>query len=374
MESFKEVSDVIRVDTGQVIHKPSEDHTKVYMIVAGEAQTIIHKGDAKLMGPRIEPGRLFGGLGLIRDNDKVLEVLATKPTTLLVTSLRQISGYRENKPEEGSRLLQNVLKRVQLFHTYLDQFAKEMSSPKKTIFIEEEAFKGVIAPEDEASYLMTKSFKCPICGGVTEAKVIRGTKIKMTAPGDFFVNYYDHIEPLWYSFVTCTSCGFTERQESFISPIKYDVEAIKKALGQVYVRGQVVYSEPRNLNEVVNGYLMYEQTQLIRKVGDRVIARGKLTIYEILNRAGLTDEAKGYRDQAFDFYSGMFESGILDVNDLQLQQLYLILGKLHEHRGSYEEAKASYRNAKMIKGVEDPKFIELAEEFLIELDDISPKT
>ena len=87
-------------------------------------------------------------------------------------------------------------------------------------------------------------------------------------------------------------------------------------------------------------------------------------------RAGIEEEAAKYRDMAYDFYQSMFASGILDVNDQQLQQLYLILGKLQEKRGEFKEAKGSYRNAKMMKGVDDPKFAELAEEYLMDIEDM----
>jgi len=371
MELFQQISEVTKYNQGQHIHKLTDDNTRVYMIVTGEAKSIIHVDGSEVVGPLIEPGRLFGGLGLVRDNQKTLEVIAEQPTMLLTTSLRTISEFREGNPEEGTLLLQDILKRVQQFNAYIETSISKGVSEKSNVFIDHDEFNLINAPEDESSYIMAKSYKCPICRTVTESKVVRGTKIKMTATGDFFMNHYEPIEPLWYGFVTCNGCGFTERHESFNTPVKYDVEKIKDALDKVYTKGGITYSEPRTLKEVVNGYIMYEQTQAIRAVSERVMARGKLIIYEILIRAGFTEQANVYRDEAFEFYSGMFKSGILDVDDLQLQQLYLILGKLHEKREEYDEAKASYRNAKMIKGVEDPKFFELAEEFLIDLDNIS---
>lgn len=367
MNPLQKVATLQQYKKGALIHPFEHLDTTVYMLVSGQAELVIRDGGQEHTGSVIDKGRLFGGLGLVRDNSREIKVTASQDCAALIVQLKVLNAYRIKEKEEGSLLFKDVLTRIHQFNQFLTKELEGAVTASLEGFFNQSPYKVLVAPEDEASYIMEKAFTCPVCGHSSKSSVIRGTKLKMIANGDFFVKVYDHIEPLWYNLVTCDNCNFTERAETFENEIKYDTKKFKEKLMAINAQYQVTYSSPRTLEEVINGFVMYKKTMDIRELEDRVKARGLLLMYEVFERAGFEEEANKYRDRAFDFYNGMFASGILDVNDLQLQQLYIILGKLHEKRGETKEAKTAYRNAKMVK-TDETKFIDMAEEYLIDLD------
>ena len=83
-----------------------------------------------------------------------------------------------------------------------------------------------------------------------------------------------------------------------------------------------------------------------------------------MNSPGL---AEAYYDKAFDRYYKLISKGVVDVDEMQMQQLYIILGKLYERKDMIEEAKEQYKNAKVIFGVTDKRYTNIADSYLINL-------
>lgn len=369
MLSLKKVSQTKTADVGTVIHAYGQESTMMYMLLNGEAEISVKEKDKHSEGIALDKGRIFGGLGLVRGNVKMIEVVAKTPCTLLVTSLKKLNDFRVESPEEGTALFKDMLLLVQQFNQFLVEAIESNSDSLPEGFFQKSDFANNLAPEDEKSYCMTKKFTCPICGHLNESMVVRGTKVKMVDRGEFFMGLFENIEPLWYALVTCESCNYTARHESFEAEIKYNVPKIKEGLEVYSEKLDINYSSPRNLEQVLNGYKMYETTLDVMEVDSRMKAKAYLMTYEVLQRAGYEEEGNVYRDQAYEVYKNMFATGILDVDDLQLQQLYLILGKLHERKEEFSDAKVAFRNAKMIKGLDDDRFTQLAETYMIDLDD-----
>ncbi len=242
---------------------------------------------------------------------------------------------------------------------------------EKSVVSSGDSIEEIVATPEQNSMLLMKTFKCPLCNEEFKTHVVRTTKLTIEGRSDFFMTTFKGIDPLWYEIILCPSCGYTEKVSEFEKLIKYNGgDLIRKAMTHFQTKYPIAYSEFRKSSEVIDAYKRYENCLEVKKVDGKVKGRAALTFYEFLLRLGDEDLASEYREKAFGHYHGMFASGILDVDDAQLQQLYIIIGKLYEHKGEYEEAKTNYRNAKMIRGVEDTKFMEIAEDYLMDLEDL----
>ncbi len=367
MQGLKEVSQVIQLEKNQCLHDFEDSQTDIFLMVQGSAELMLQAEDKTYSGPSISAGELFGGLALVRDNRTKIKVTARESVICLKTSVKRLNENAGTKV--GAALFKDVINHVKKFNEMIESVEDPSDKASEYGFFMDTDYIKDKAKEEDAAFLMSKKFTCPVCKTVSESLTVRDTKVKMIGQGEFFMGLYEPIEPLWYNLVTCDGCGFTEQMSQFSEPIKYDIEKIREACSNIKEAFQVSYSDCRTLEEVLNGYRMWRLTMEKREMSPRTTARCDLAIYEVLTRAGYAEAAEVYRDQAFDIYKGMFASGILDVNDQQLQQLYLILGKLHEKRGEYQDAKNAYRQSKAIK-TDDTKFVELAENYLIDLDDM----
>ncbi len=73
---------------------------------------------------------------------------------------------------------------------------------------------------DDKSFIMNKSYTCPICEKNFKALKVKSSKLFLDTTDSDFRNRYKGIEPLHYDIVTCPACLFSALNEIFDKPDK----------------------------------------------------------------------------------------------------------------------------------------------------------
>lgn len=374
MEALIKVSTPMKYAQGSKVCTYDGDQSMMYIIAAGQLCVMTEdQGEHNYEKLILSKGEFFGGLGLVAGGKKVIEAVALSEAVVLETSMERVKEYKTANTD-GGLLYVELMKMYNVFSQKIKAAIIEGGGDGGSAEVEAAgaylSIESVTTNKLQHTMVLMKSFKCPICAEEFQSHSVRETKLQIDKRGDFFMNEFKDIDPLWYDIIVCPECGYAEKVSEFAKPIKYNVAKIKKAMSDYKEAMGVAYSDYRTSLEVSKAFHLYEKCLIEKDVNEKAMARGALTSYEFFRRLGDEVKSAEYRDKAFGYYKGMFKSGILDVTDSQMQQLYIIIGKLHEHREEYEEAKGEYRNAKMLRGDVDPKYAELAEDFLMDLEDL----
>lgn len=383
MEALLKVSTPMKYDAGALVLDYHGDMSLMYVLVRGAVEvTVIEVASGESYRSfSLEAGRFFGGLKLVKGNDKAIKVVCTKDAVILQTTLERVKEYQKDH-SDGAAVYLELMKRSHAFNQKVSSLAKPMKTEQEgAALISDDNmgnvkaasqhtydFEDVVTTKLQHTMIMFRTYNCPLCKETFKSHAIRDTKLKVVRQGAFFMNEFQDIDPLWYELVICPKCGYIEKVADFSKKIRYNEDRIRGAMTEAQNEYEIAYSEFRTAYEVADAFKRYEKSLEIKDADVKVKARASLLTYEFFRRLGAEEEASIYRDKAFDLYTGMFTGGILDVTDSQMQQLYLIIGKLHEHRGEMAEAKNQYRLAKMMRGDVKREFAQLAEDYIIDLD------
>lgn len=376
------------------------DMQTMYIVVSGQVAISIRDktSEDQYQNFVVGQGEFFGGLALVRGQHRVMRAITLSESVILETTLQRVEAYKGSNADGGGIFLE-LMKRSRAFNqkvtaamvgsgtqksVVVEEFVqypsradsedgsmeivRKISGEADSIVSDELSIPVVSTSKLQQTMLMPKAFKCPMCKTEFKSQSVRETKLKVDKPGDFFMNEFKEIDPLWFEIIVCPECCYIEKASEFEKHVRYNADKIVEVLKKLDAQHPVTYSEVRNSLEVARAYRRYEQCLDLKDVDVKAKARGALVSYEFFRRLGAEKEAAEYRDKAFEYYTGLFKGGILDVTDSQMQQLYLIIGKLHEHRGEKDKAKNQYRLAKMMRGDVKREFAQLAEDYIIDLD------
>ena len=95
-----------------------------------------------------------------------------------------------------------------------------------------------------------------------------------------------------------------------------------------------------------------------------------LSFGELFRRLDDESLSEHYFDRAYDVYKTYLEDSVVEAGPMQMQQLYIILGKLHEHKKEYDDAMKLYKKAKLIRGVERKTYTNMADNYIEDVKDI----
>lgn len=382
MLSLKNIGTVRKYNTGDFVATEMDMREQLYLVIDGRVTIDISQNERPIGSLKKEADQFFGGLLFIRENPLTVRAIAETPVTVVVANVIELDEFRKAKGAIGQKAFMEAMGSIQTFFNQI----KEVNQGTSDLFLSNSLYADIHIPRGHEVYLLDKRFECPICGEVFKAPSIRSTRMQLKKKGEFFINEYRGIDQLWFEIQACPACGYADRVATFDEEVKYHKDEIQAMLYNLFGDDPFVYSKQRNAEEVMNAFRLYEAIAQKRKLEDLDFARINLILYELHRRfliepekdEELTQEQEAfnaqiekemivYRDAAFEKYRDFFKSGILDIDEMQLQQLYLILGKLYEHRGENKEAMTQYRLAKMMRDVDDFKFNDIADEYIVDL-------
>ena len=93
----------------------------------------------------------------------------------------------------------------------MDLFAEEKEEPKK----KEEVVKPVEKTVDEASLILDKTYKCPVCDKAFKSKAVKTGKARMIGQDFDLRPKYSDIDSLKYDVIACPICGYASLPRTF---------------------------------------------------------------------------------------------------------------------------------------------------------------
>lgn len=376
MDILKKISRIHRLNIGDVLLDLEGNHSDMFVVIDGLLRIDIHNTNSfnKAAEMNVTKGAFFGGLELLEHTLRVISVTAEKPSVVMHIPYKQVEEYRRYLRHEGEAFYESLYQKVERFNEVLRsvelEYIRKIYQPKKfgdhSFFYDPklaEVSAGVLGSE----YVLMKKFRCPVCLKEFETEAIRTSRLRLIQRGDFFVSEYRGVEPLWFDIVICPSCHYPERIEHFEEDWNLDIEKVFKVLLDIKANIMFSYSKSRTAQEVINAYMIYEKCLEAKGAHASVVAKSSLLIAEVFHRIEFDEMAEVYYEKAFGRYKTMIDAGVLDVDDFQMQQLYIILGKLYERRGMKDEAIDQYKKAKMMYYVSDKRYTNIAESHLFNL-------
>jgi len=376
MDLLRKVSIIKKYSPGELISDRDTPSTHMFIILEGMLS--LHLCDErthKLVAKKtLVKGSFFGGLGLTDCLYRYIKVKAEAPSLLMVIPLKHVEEQRNYDRVNGEALYQNLLEKAEVFNDdvrvmELDEIKRryKKGTGEKHKFLFDTPYQDIVIPVSSQRYLLKKSMKCPVCREKFDADIVRTSRLMLKKRGTYFINEYKDIEPLWLDIVVCPSCYYAERLQSFEELAIKDIEKLYRLLLDIKSSSMFSYSEQRTAEEVINAYLIYEKCLYNKEVTLKEKAKAAILMAELYSRMDSPGLADVYYEKAFSLYSELIDAGVVDVDELQMQQLYIILGKLYERKDMVDQAKIQYKNAKVMFGVIDKRYTNIADSYLINL-------
>lgn len=376
MDILKKISRIHRCSAGELVKAREENSSDMYIVIDGvlNMQIFDQRTGNDVAEMNISKGAFFGGLALLAHANRYIEVTAEQAAIVMHIPFKQVEEYRRFLREEGERFYESLFAKVEKFGEMLRsvelEYIRKMYHPRKLgnhTFYDDPRLNNRTLDVINSNYVLKRKFKCPVCMNEFETDTVRTSRLRLTKRGDYFINEYRDVEPLWFDIVVCPSCYYPERIDKFEWPVNVDLDVLYKSLLDIKSNIMFSYSKNRTAREVANAFMMYEKTIAVKQADVKERARCSVLIAELFRRLNFDEEANCYYEKAFDGYKEMIDAGVLDVDDMQMQQLYIILGKLYERKGMEGEAVLQYKNAKMMFHVQDKRYTNIAESYLLNL-------
>lgn len=151
---------------------------------------------------------------------------------------------------------------------------------------------------EEEDYLFDKTYECPVCYSEIKARTVRTGKVRLLRTDMDLRPVYEQIEPLKYSVVVCSVCGYAACSRYFGGLANFQREAVKEMIStsfqppeeqkQIYTYEEALERYKLSLaNAVVKrarasekAYICLKSAWLLRSMGEH-----------------LDREAEGYEEQ-----------------------------------------------------------------------------
>ncbi len=376
MNILQKASVIKKYSQGESVVEKSSLDTDMYIVLEGALSLRVYDGrNDKIIAKKVvSKGAFFGGLGLTECYNRYITVTSDASSLLMLIPMKHVNEQRNYDRVNGEKLYQDLLVKAEGFNDEIRVMELEVirkrhkkSSNSKHIFHYETPYRDIVFPEEGQKYLLDRAMKCPVCRESFETETIRTSRLQLKKRGEYFINEYKDVEPLWLDIVVCPSCYYAERIQFFEKLDMRDITELYQLLLDIKGTSLFKYSKPRNAEEVINAYLIYEKCLYKKNVGVKEKAKGAILMAELYRRLDSPGLAEVYYDKAFELYRQLIEAGVVDVDEMQMQQLYIILGKLYERKGMKDEAILQYKNAKTIFGVLDKRYTNIADTYLVNL-------
>jgi uncharacterized protein (DUF2225 family) len=178
--------------------------------------------------------------------------------------------------------------------------------------------------EQDASCLMLKTAKCPLCKTEFKTQRVRNSKLSLDHTDSDMRSHYRGIEPLYYDVITCPRCLYSALTEMFEKPEKgilpAELEAIRPGV-------QIRNGADMDTFSVFAGYyLALLCAPKCFASNALAIAKLYLKLSRIYGDCGDKHMEEELTKKALEAYIGVYEQG--DLTGSQEQQLCLIIGEL----------------------------------------------
>lgn len=376
MDLLQKISIIETYEPGAIVVDRNTLDTNMYIVLEGQVTLSVHamKNEACVASRDLNKGAFFGGMGLTDSMNRFITCQAKLSSSVMLISMKRVEEQRLFDRVNGEALYCNLLEKAEGFNDQVREIELETirenhanKKKRKYTFLFNTPYGGVTINDKVNPYLLKRTLKCPVCRKSLETDTIRTSKLLLKSKGEYFINEYKDVEPLWLDMVVCPHCYYAERLHQFEKLTCSDIQGLYTLLLDIKSSMIFRYSAPRSAEQVINAYMIYEKCLRVKNVDPKVKAKGAILMAELYRRLGSRELAQVYYDKAFNYYHQLIEAGVVDVDEMQMQQLYIILGKLYERQGKYEEAKAQYKNAKVIFGVADKRYTNIADSYLLDL-------
>jgi len=199
--------------------------------------------------------------------------------------------------------------------------------------------------KEDQTYLMDKSYTCPLCKKSFKARKVIPSKLMVNSTDRDLRNHFVGIEPLYYDIVTCPHCLYSADIKMFdkldkpTGDLLQKLQSLRSEVGTAFTVDKTTYS-------VFAGYY------LALLCAPRCFAKHDMETAKLLmklSRIYQDCEDKAMEDQtvkkALDAYMYVYEN--IEIEPNQEQQLCIIMGELSLKRNDIKNAKNFFFKAKM---------------------------
>ncbi len=204
--------------------------------------------------------------------------------------------------------------------------------------------------ENFQDLMLKRKMKCPVCGHEFEQTQPKFRSARIIKIEDDMRKICKPYKPEWYNITTCPQCLYSEYSSDFNKLSKIYVEDAKKVLEKVKTLRGTLKFHKLNINTIFMQYYIAMMCAVSPKMRSFKMARSWLVLswlYKDVNHEEMYEYAY---DQAFKYYTDVFQSSVNAIPEEEEQKLYVILGELNKRKGNYDEALKLLFDAAQFKG------------------------
>ncbi len=209
------------------------------------------------------------------------------------------------------------------------------------------------------SIYYTKKIVCPCCKVSFEVTKIKSSSIRLEKQDEDFCPHYKDANPLFYSAVVCSNCGYANFEEKFEQISDKDIKKVKETFESKWQKH--IFDGERNINVALDAFKLLLFNAQIRSAKKSEIAKICIRIawmYRYLNDPKETD----FLRFAQEAYSEAFEKENLPYDNLDELTCMYMIGELNRRLGDTTEASKWFYKIITLK---EPKVLDKAKANLI---------
>jgi uncharacterized protein (DUF2225 family) len=361
------------------ICKEGEIGNEMYIVLTGKLEVYKStENNTQVKIAELKEGDFFGEMSLFDNSPRSASIKTFNDSVLCGINKDNFQEFIAKQPMIGFRMIKSLSSRIKSLIEKIGEQENEIKNLKISFNESKpETHKKNPTPNihkqyniknnfDESKYTFSKTIICPICNTKFKTLVTKQSVLKLEKLESDFRKRYLEFEPLWYSICSCPNCNFTNLESGFSDLDKNEQKRIKQEEKQLKLLDKVLYSHPRNIDEVFKAH--YNAIHYLDTAKVKLLKIAKIWLQLSWLYCDVTDRemAKYSSIKAFELYYKAYYNSNLCVSGKVEQQICIIIAELLIKQNKLKEAFFHFQKALNIKS-DDNRLVKLIRDRMLEL-------